>query len=296
MKSAETRAMRKALTAIISFLARGAARQDLPGQELQVQDLQGRDLQVQDLQGEDLPDRPQSGHHIVLVRSDGARREVAPALLKAALSRGLIARRTDPGTGLCSLVLTDDGRAALKRMMADPDSAFQDQHRRLATRPDPDFGSVSVNDLESPLSALARLKGRNGAPFLGEDLVQAGERLRADFTRGQLTPSLGQRWEPVRAGRMSGRADGVQDLTDAAMSARNRVEAAIVAIGPELSGVALDVCCFLKGLSQIERERQWPARSAKLMLRTALQMLARHYAAPRGKQPSSRRVPPPHAP
>ncbi|WP_394690045.1 DUF6456 domain-containing protein [Hoeflea sp.] len=269
MKSAETRAMRKSLGATIGFLARGAASQDLSEPS------------------------PNSHQLVVLVRCDGARREVEPALLNAALSRELIARQTRPDTKICSFVLTTEGRSALKRMMADPDSAFQDQHRRIVTRTDADFGAVSVNDLESPLAALARLKGQDGAPFLGQDLVEAGERLRADFTRGQMTPSLGQRWEPVRAGRMSCKAGGGQDIADAAISARSRVEAAIVAIGPELSGVALDVCCFLKGLSQVERERQWPARSAKLMLRTALQMLARHYAAPRG---STRRVPPLHAP
>lgn len=271
MKSAETRAMRKALAGAIGFLARGPARQD-PAASQAATDL------------------------MVLIRNDGTRRRVEPALLRAALSRGLIARQSDPDTGAHAYLVTEDGRAALRRMSADPDSAFQDQHRHIVTRADPDFGTVSVNDLESPLAALARLKGRDGAPFLDQPLVDAGERLRADFTRGQLTPALGQRWEPVRTGPVSGHSGGQQDLTDSALSARQRVEVAMAAIGPELSGVALDACCFLKGLSQIERERQWPVRSAKLMLRTALQALARHYATPRRSSSSSRRAPPPHAP
>ncbi|WP_420844710.1 DUF6456 domain-containing protein [Jiella avicenniae] len=130
------------------------------------------------------------------------------------------------------------------------------------------------NDEETPLTRLATRRGRGGEPFLSAAEAMAGERIRADFTRGQMTPSLTQRWDAMpRAPRRAGGGD----LGDTAIDARQRVSAACEAVGPELSGLVLDVCCFLKGLETVERERQWPARSAKLLLKTGLAMLARHY-------------------
>jgi Domain of unknown function (DUF6456) len=134
-----------------------------------------------------------------------------------------------------------------------------------------------VNLSESPLGQLMRRKTRDGAPFLTEAEFRAGERLRADYTRGQIMPRLGANWEASVASGRRANGNGIAELTDAALAARLRVERAIGAVGPELSGVLIDICCFLKGLELVEAERGWPVRSAKIVLKTALGALSRHY-------------------
>ncbi len=123
-----------------------------------------------------------------------------------------------------------------------------------------------------------RTRTRDGAAYLTREEFDAGERLRSDFTRAMMMPRLGIDWDAAAmGGGSSGRHDAMESLGDSALAARMRVEKALTAIGPELADVAIDVCCFLKGLKVVETERPWPARSAKLILKTALAALARHY-------------------
>lgn len=115
--------------------------------------------------------------------------------------------------------------------------------------------ALRINREDSPLSSLVRLKERSGRPFLPNEALAAGERLLAGFTRGQLQPRITASWEPQQASRAKGERGGMADLADSAIAARVAVNRALEAMGPELAGVALDVCCFMKGLETVERER-----------------------------------------
>jgi len=176
--------------------------------------------------------------------------------------------------------LSDAGRAMVRRLLAGGDDlTLQHQTReRRIIETDGVRRAVTVDAGESPLGWLRARKGRDGQPLIDDAAFAAGERLRADFTRGQLMPGITASWNPAGgAARRSGGAGGIAEITEAGLAARMRVERALRAIGPELSGVVVDFCCFLKGIDQIEGERGWPKRSAKLVLRLGLDALARHY-------------------
>lgn len=201
---------------------------------------------------------------------------VARAAIDDLTARGLCRMQGD------RLAITETGRANRRRAEAGADG-FLAQHRTLETQQIVDgeeIRSARVNLDESPLRSIARRLDRNGNRTLDDREVAAGERLRADYTRGQMMPRLGANWQAaVASGRRDGRG-GIADITDAALAARMRVDKALTAVGPELSGVLVDVCCFLKGLELVERERGWPVRSAKVVLKTALSVLSRHYEPP----------------
>jgi uncharacterized protein DUF6456 len=137
---------------------------------------------------------------------------------------------------------------------------------------------ITINAAESPLAWLARRKGRDGRALIEPIQLQAGERLRADVTRAQMLPRITANWTSSVAQDRRGAAGGrAATFTEAVIAARQRVRHALDAVGPEFTGLLLDVCCFLKGLEDVERERGWPPRSAKVVLQLGLDRLARHY-------------------
>jgi hypothetical protein len=198
-----------------------------------------------------------------------------------------------------SLAITDAGRAHLvRRDIARAGSAvdpFLGQHLDLARaeiETDAGRASVLTDGAESPLIWLARRKGRDGCPLIEPVQVQAGERLRADFTLAQLMPRVTANWtSAVAQDRRLG--DRAVTPTETVIAARQRLRHALDQVGPEFSGLLIDVCCFLKRLEDIERERGWPRGSAKVALQLGLDRLARHYglaATARGRAHARLRI------
>lgn len=136
--------------------------------------------------------------------------------------------------------------------------------------------TVAVNEAESPLAWLHKRRDRNGEPFVDATCFEAGERLRRDLTTARIMPRVTSRWSPVAGGN-----GGPAAATDAMVSARQRLDRALEAVDGDYAGILLDVCGFLKRIEDVERERCWPPRSGKVVLKLALQRLAAHYGLAR---------------
>jgi hypothetical protein len=151
--------------------------------------------------------------------------------------------------------------------------------RRRSTAKARTAGRAHVNPAESPLAWLARRRDKDGQPLISGAEFDAGERLRADFWFAQMTPRVTANWDaaaPSSSGRRGVPGTG-SDIQDSVIAAAERVRRALGAVGPELAGVLIDVCCHLKGLEEAERRAGWPQRAGKVVLQLALAGLARHY-------------------
>jgi hypothetical protein len=128
--------------------------------------------------------------------------------------------------------------------------------------------SVTVNLAESPLSWL------HARGHLSDVQFAAGEALRRDWERAQLSPGVTMRWDPVR---VQGGSDRVLHATERQLAARQRFDGAVAAAGPGLADVLWRVVCAGETLPDAERALAWPVRSGKLVLKLALDRVAGFY-------------------
>jgi hypothetical protein len=128
-----------------------------------------------------------------------------------------------------------------------------------------------VNLAESPLSRLVV----GDRAYLEPHHLEVAERIRVLVEKSQLRPRTTMNYSGATAGgRQPGRAG---DLSDMAIDARRALDQIHRALPAECAGVVIDVCGWIKGLQEVERDRGWPRRSAKLVLRIGLEQLAQHF-------------------
>jgi len=190
-----------------------------------------------------------------------------------------------------AFVLSEPGRAWLKRALAGNDS-FREQHQERAFQTAEIDGlrkPALVDQTESPLGWLRSRKDKTGQPLIDKVQFEAGERLRADFFHAAMTPRVTASWDGIPSDQAARRAGpgGATNLREQTVAAQQRVRRALRQLGPDLSGILIDVCRDLKGLKEAETARGWPRRSAKLVLQIALNELARHYGLIRHKTQSA---------
>jgi hypothetical protein len=128
--------------------------------------------------------------------------------------------------------------------------------------------TVTLNLAESPLAWL------HARGHLDDRLFDAGEALRSDYERAQLSPNVTMRWDPVRV-----KSTGERGLspTERQIDARRRFDGAIKAAGRGLEDILWRVVCAGEALPEAEKGLGWPARSGKLVLKIALERVAEFY-------------------
>lgn len=121
---------------------------------------------------------------------------------------------------------------------------------------------------ESPLAWLARRGGLETVE------IAAGERLREDFQKAGTVGRLTMNWDAQPRGEGGGQ---VLEPALRARAAKDRIAAALAAVGPGLREMLERVCLAETALQVAERELGLPRRAGKTVLKLALQRLAMHY-------------------
>jgi hypothetical protein len=147
------------------------------------------------------------------------------------------------------------------------------------TRKAAQIKSRPLRRVAKPLTWFAKRRRKNGVSLLRAELVQAGEQLARDFQQAQMMPRVTMDWSVVKVdgGGQRGLPRVPLAASERAAAAQRRVHRALSAVGSELSGLLVDVCCLEYRLEVAEHTEGWPKRAGKVVLEIALTRLARHY-------------------
>ncbi len=128
--------------------------------------------------------------------------------------------------------------------------------------------SVTVNLGESPIAWL------HSRGHIDARLFDAGEALRSDYERAQLSANVTMRWDAVR---IKSTGDTGLSGTEKQVAAKHRFDGALNLAGKGLEDILWRVVCAGEGLPEAEKTLGWPARSGKLVLKLALDRVADYY-------------------
>ena len=220
------------------------------------------------------------------VSAPGPRTSVVPAdVVRRGLSDGVLKRN-----GRNRVVLSAKGRMSVRRDIHEATCDALDGVPAASARSEravphqvasagPALPAIRpASYAQSPLAWLRMRRDKSGASFISDVEFAAGERLHRDFLSASQTPRVTLNWSPAAGGGgRSGAQDAYAELLDRAVAARRRLHCALDTVDVEIATLLVDVCCYGRKLTDAERERGWPQRSAKIALGIGLRALASHY-------------------
>lgn len=174
--------------------------------------------------------------------------------------------------------LSGPGHAFRARDAADAEP-WRAQHgeivERMVMNDAGDFHPMRGADIAGPFGRLLRATAPG---FFTPRDVAAARTLWEDWEKSQRGLVGGSNWSAPPRGSASRGPGGAQETAaNGAIDARRRVDAALGALPLSLSNAVRAACIDGLGFDAIERMCRWPARSGKLVLKLALDLLANHY-------------------
>ena len=131
--------------------------------------------------------------------------------------------------------------------------------------------SVTVNLAESPIGWLF------ARGHLTRRQFDAGEQLRLDFERAQLSASVTMSWDAAPVARGRGGASSGVEAAAFQIDAKRRFHDAVAHAGTGMADILWRIVCAGEGMREAESALGWPARAGKLVLGMALDRVADYY-------------------